>query len=162
MTERRVFSATAMRCPTHGITNRATMREGTPALYCEKCGKELTGTASKVWRQRTFCLDEYVTGVTGWDCGDNWNGWKCPLFEKADAMSVMEQSNLTMPADEGYRAEYVEAEDTFIFWDCNSTPPDRETASEVATGFLHKPTGKHLYAIGGYNWTWSYDDEKED
>lgn len=79
-----------------------------------------------------------------WEPGENWNGWACPSFTKAEADRIMAAWN---------GASYDAKADAFSF---PYDPSDltREEPHDVFRGVDH-PTHGRLYPVGARGWTWS-------
>jgi hypothetical protein len=176
-----IYSATAMKCATHGVTNQALFKRDDAALYCRRCRKPMVDTGDGTLRRRRFELGGYLK-ATGYTDGSNWNGWGTPAFEKSEADKLVKQWNAQRgifaklpcyqvecgkPAGDpatcecescearrgkGYRAEYDATTDTYRFWDGHN---DEDGPSDEATGRAYT-NGKWLYDIGMNNWCWEY------
>lgn len=105
--------------------------------------------------KRYFTTDNCETYYEGYDRGDNWNGWACPLFEKSVA------ENICKKVDDGETiiTSYDKEKDCFKVKDTNND------VVSVFYGENFKIEGetKHLYPIGSGEWTWdSYTKEEID
>jgi len=109
--------------------------------------------AMQTMTQRNFqidCLGETI--ITGYDSGDTWNGWKCPLFSfEQGQMLVDEWKKL------GWTSHYDEEADAFVF----SVNQDFETgeSDEFDTFASIVREGISLYPIGSGSWMWEEEDE---
>lgn len=97
------------------------------------------------WKEAKFDI-EGGPKFKGWHRGDNWNGWACPYFEKAEAEKILRKM-------EGWEiARYNEKADAFEFGSSED-----EDELDVYKGEDVEINGKkmHLYPIGAYCWVWS-------
>lgn len=104
-------------------------------------------------RKAKFGMDCWEgVSLTGYTCGETWNGWECPLFTKLEALRIV---NIVKKVSDGRTlAEYNKEFDTFLF------RTEGEDAEAYAGRQYDTEDGvKTLYDIGSRSWTW---DEIED
>lgn len=115
-------------------------------------------TQQRELRRGTFSLDFMADeSFEGYTLGEDWNGWACPRFPKAEGLRIVEAFQR-----QGFDASYDEEQDTFRF-----TLPailQAEDATEEADSYgpadgLTAPDGSTLYAIGAWNWIWSEEED---
>lgn len=93
-----------------------------------------------------FTIDNCSTYYEGYDRGDKWNGWACPLFEKSVA------ENICKKVDDGETiiTSYDKEKDCFKVKDV-----DNDVVSIFyGRNFEIEGEIKHLYPIGSGEWTW--------
>jgi len=113
------------------------------------------------------CGDEppFLPPLEGYDTGQLWNGWRCPLFPKASADALVQR--------------WVEIHGTFTgVNDAQTGPEERPTAwfdertrcywfyhpasDELETYDPSKaPDGTEVWAIGAWGWTWELEPESD-
>lgn len=93
--------------------------------------------------RRYFQLDGGEAVFEGFDTGQTWNGWRCPMFTKEQADAVVADWNATQ-GDE-VEAHYDQATDTFVF--VNHTDENAEER------FARSKNG--LFAVGAWGWCWN-------
>lgn len=89
----------------------------------------------------------YIDGIAGEYDGINlgrWNGWACPLFDKVEALRLMDALNA---GDYGLTVTFDADKNAFIVNDANDgeTSIFNEETQRGQTGF----------AIGAYSWCWN-------
>ena len=103
--------------------------------------------------KRYFTIDNCEKYYEGYDRGQSWNGWACPLFEK----SVAENICKNVEDGETIIISYDKEKDCFRVKDTNN---------DIVSVFYGKDIEingetKHLYPIGYGEWTWdSYTKEE--
>ena len=96
-----------------------------------------------------FCMDVLPGEYDGFTRGDLWNGWECPIFEKAVAETILKDIT-----SNGYSWKYNPEEDAFLVQhedDPNDYEPEIFAAEQVV---LDNGDVRNLYAIGAYAWIW--------
>jgi hypothetical protein len=88
----------------------------------------------------------------GYDTGDNWNGWKCPLFTLAQAKRVIEHLNSQQLQYGG------EVYDLFFYDEINDGIITRSyEGNEMINESFDKSIiikNKKYYDVANYNYTW--------
>ena len=88
----------------------------------------------------------------GYDNGDNWNGWKCPLFTLPQAQKVIQHLNSQQLKYGG------EVYDLFFYDELNDGIVTRSYEGNNMTNQSFDQVisikGKKYYDIGNYNYTW--------
>lgn len=103
--------------------------------------------------KRYFTIDNCATYYEGYDRGNSWNGWACPLFEKSIA------ENICKNVDDGETiiTSYDKEKDCFKVKDTNNDI----VSIFYGENFEIDGETKHLYPIGSGEWTWdSYTKEE--
>jgi hypothetical protein len=103
--------------------------------------------AGLAWKADKFDI-EGGPSFAGWHRGDNWNGWACPYFEKAEADRVLAEMG------NGWEVAKFDAEkDAYVFL----SEGCREDEQDVFKGEDVEINGKkmHLYPVGAYCWIWT-------
>lgn len=104
--------------------------------------------------ERYFAIEdgEYYKG---YDNGNRWNGWACPLFEKYIAYKICANA---IDDNETIRIRYDGKEDSFIIKSLNNSFEE-----ECYRGKDYEINGevKHLYPIGSGLWCWDSYTRKE-
>lgn len=97
-------------------------------------------------RKMIFTTNGFEHPHIGYTRGGDWNGWKTPNFEIAEAMAIMDEYNECT----GNPMVYEEETDTFRVAETEYTDADEWKGRNC-----HTEDGmKHLYGIGAYSWTW--------
>ena len=91
-----------------------------------------------------FTIDVYEEqSFEGFSRGEDWNGWACPYFTFEQAQQIMEAHR-----QRGWKAEYNESEDKFVF----NFSHDGNDGTDAFSAELIE--GKKLYPIGAFCWIW--------
>jgi hypothetical protein len=103
------------------------------------------------YNRSCFAIESSETQYKGFTCGNTWNGWACPCFEKA----VAEQIFKDLCEDEQWH--YSARLDMFCYAEDSDQELDEEWPSLTinVNGITHK-----VYAIGAQSWMW--DEVNED
>lgn len=92
-------------------------------------------------KKAEFQLEPFLPKTfTGYSSENAWNGWDRPLFEKSEAIKIVEAQNQIA----GNSAFYDEENDVFIF----------RTVDEDERYFAETVEGMKLYSIGSGVWIW--------
>ncbi len=100
------------------------------------------------YQKMRFTMDALPNqSFVGYTNGETWNGWACPLFEKAEAERVLEACR-----ENGYNWVYVAETDAYRV----SHEDDPEGVPEQFEGFEIAMEGLSVkvYPIGAYCWIW--------
>ena len=97
-------------------------------------------------KRTIFTIDGIAPAYIGYTNGDLWNGWATPLFEKSEALRVMEDYNKNSESPMFYNEQY----DTFYHFGTDTY------GGEMWKGEKHRTAEgiKTLYGIGAYCWVW--------
>ncbi len=92
-----------------------------------------------------FSLDMF-SGVIfdGYTRGEDWNGFACPYFTFEQANQIVAITN-----ENGIKAQYIEAEDAFMFVIEQETEMFYPARDEIIK----------LYPIGAFCWIWNQETE---
>lgn len=107
-------------------------------------------------------VESEYDGYKGYTFEENWNGWKCPSFEKEEADKILEDfNNESMLGDQGL---YDEKLDVYKF-SVNGEPIKGQSDEDLSI-YEAKMTDtvdgkKKLYSIGSFEWTWEEKEEKK-
>lgn len=117
-----------------------------------------------------FAWDEEENSFFGWyHPEERWNGFAVPAFDLIEGIRLLLWQNAQPGAgtpDNYSLLAYDRVNDCFIIDDRNVYPEQTWEDLDRCSGFdslcrvagESEPALKHLYAIGGYNWTWSEVD----
>lgn len=108
-------------------------------------GERKDGAMAK-FTKADFVMDSLPGAVfTGYTDGDEWNGWACPYFERAQAEQVLRASEAN-----GFRWRYESERDAYV------VDSDRSDTSEVFVGTDIQVNGNSIrvYPVGAYSWIW--------
>lgn len=104
-----------------------------------------------IWPDIFIIEDAEGQSFEGFQDGSRWNGWACPMFEKEEAIRVLDSR-------EDFHWRYDVRADAFYIW---LNEEDIDYPDEYI-GFDRGD--RHLYAIGAWAWPWqalSLDQLKE-
>jgi hypothetical protein len=107
------------------------------------------------YEKTVFCIDSIPNEqFVGFTSGDNWNGFACPLFERAEAERVLRASE-----SNGYTWSYDTQQDVFVV---RSTADPNQYEPEIFQAValpLTDDAERKVYGIGAYSWIWSECEE---
>ncbi len=96
-----------------------------------------------------FTIDQCPYAWDGFTNGDHWNGWATPVFEKAQAVAILEETQCIF--------HYDQETDSFVFR-CEGEE-DEDTIEMKGQDILVSDETRHVYQIGTGWWVW--DDLQE-
>ena len=102
-------------------------------------------TQSDEFKKAVFFIDDISENRKGFTCGQYWNGWECPYFEKEESADII---NSVL----GYRgsAHFDESEDSFhVQLEEGDEPEIFKGLDIVVISEI-----KHVYPIGAFSWCW--------
>jgi hypothetical protein len=103
-------------------------------------------------QKATFTIDCLTQTYDGYTAGDTWNGFARPSFDHHTATRILQNS-----ANNGYRAYYHPATDTFVVGFADATDSVDWDQAEHYTGQTIEIDGQPItvYPIGSGSWTWT-------
>lgn len=93
------------------------------------------------WRLSAFDIDG-DRSFPGWHCGRRWNGWACPVFDRATFEEILKWAEMDYT--------YNETTDTFHVADPYNDPWEASGSSACVPGFT-------VYSFDG----WCWDETRE-
>lgn len=102
-------------------------------------------TTTRDWRPGVFYLDAYSRTFQGYTCGEDWNGWATPVFEKQAILSMIE-----VMGDGDDPLSFNDTLDAAAWYSSDWQETTHYKAESISVGERMVT----VYPVGTYEWTW--------